>query len=261
MKSRLLITLLTLFIAATALAHVETKEIEYREGDTVMKGFLAWNNDMTEPQPGILVVHEWWGHNEFARDRARKLAAMGYTALAVDMYGEGKQVDHPADAGKFSGELAKNVDLAEARFQAGLTFLKEQPQTDAEKISAIGYCFGGGMVLHMARTGMDLDAVVSFHGSLGALTTATPGSVKAKILVCTGAEDPFIPAEQIEGFKTEMDALKADYEVMVLEGAQHSFTNPDADEFGKKFELPLQYNKAADEKSWEAMKALFHQLY
>ena len=198
---------------------------------------------------GILVVHEWWGHNDYARKRARMLAKQGFTALAVDMYGAGKQVDHPSDAGKFSGELAKNVDLAESRFKAAMKFLQDQPQADAGQISAIGYCFGGGMVLHMARKGLELDAVISFHGSLGALTEAEPGTVKSKILVCTGGEVPFVPQEQVDAFRKEMDSLKADYQVRDSAG----------DDPGDL--LPLKYDKEADGKSWNALIELFCELY
>jgi dienelactone hydrolase len=212
-------------------------------------------------RPGVLVVHEWWGHNEYARTRARMLAKLGYTALAVDMYGDGKQADHPDDAGKFSSQIANNMPLGEARFMAALGKLKKHYSVDPSRIAAIGYCFGGGVVLHMARQGADLKGVVSFHGSLSTKTPAEPGRVKAKVMVNHGADDPFVPVEEIEGFKKEMEAAKVNYVFNAYPGAKHSFTNPGADQFGKKFNLPLEYDQEADEASWKAMQEFFKTIF
>lgn len=242
-------------------AAVVGNEVEYRAGDTVMRGYLAYDNISKAKRPGILVVHEWWGHNEYARSRARELAALGYTALAVDMYGEGKQAAHPGDAGKFSGELRQNMPLAEERFRAALHLLRDQPTVESEQIGAIGYCFGGGIVLEMARRGYDLDAVASFHGSLTTSSPPEKGAVRAKILVANGADDPFVKAEDIKIFKAQMDAAGADYQLINYPGAKHSFTNPDADKFGEKFSLPLAYNAEADRASWAAMQQLFKEVF
>ena len=246
---------------ASAKTSIEGKAVQYSAGGTVMKGYLAYDRDVKGKRPGVLVVHEWWGHNEYARKRARMLAEMGYTALAVDMYGDGKQAMHPDDAGKFSSELMKNFDTAKARFIAAEEFLKKQPTVDSGRIAAIGYCFGGGIVLNMARQGADLKGVASFHGSLSAVKPAAPGAVKAKILVLHGAEDKFITPEQIEVFKQEMKEAGADFRFIAYPGAMHSFTNPDADKLGKQFNLPLAYNEEADKKSWEDsgkfLKAIF----
>jgi len=239
---------------AAAKAMVEGKEVQYSADGVVLKGYLAYDKNITGKRPGVLVVHEWWGLNDYARRRANMLAEMGYVALAVDMYGEGKQAMHPDDAGKFSSELMKNFDVAKARFMAAVEFLKSQPETDPDRIAAIGYCFGGGIVLNMARQGADLRGVASFHGNLSAVKPATPGSVKAKVLVLHGADDKFTTPEQIEAFKQEMKNAGANFRFIAYPGAMHSFTNPDADKLGKKFNLPLAYNAEADKKSWEELK-------
>ncbi|HET6922969.1 MAG TPA: dienelactone hydrolase family protein [Anaeromyxobacteraceae bacterium] len=245
--------------AALAAAPAAAKEVgapvDYGAPGVTLKGYYVYDDAKAGKRPGVLVVHEWWGHNEYARKRARMLAGMGYAALAVDMYGDGKQAMHPDDAGKFAGETTKNFDVARARFQAAQEFLSRQPQVDAKRIAAIGYCFGGGVVLNMARQGADLRGVASFHGSLGAAKPAQPGSVKAKVVVFNGADDPFVKAEAIEAFKKEMTEAKADFRFVNLPGAVHSFTNPDADELGKKFNMPLRYDAAGDQKSWSELQA------
>jgi len=246
---------------APAKTSIEGKAVQYSAGGTVMKGYLAYDRDVKGKRPGVLVVHEWWGHNEYARKRARMLAEMGYTALAVDMYGDGKQAMHPDDAGKFSSELMKNFDTAKARFMAAMEFLKKQPTVDSGRIAAIGYCFGGGIVLNMARQGVDLKGVASFHGSLAAVKPAQPGTVKAKILVLHGADDKFVTPEQIEAFKLEMKNAGAEFQFIAYPGAIHSFTNPDADEYAKKFNLPLGYNAEADKKSWEELRKFLEKIF
>ena len=237
------------------------KEVDYSADGTTLKGFLVYDGDVAEKRPGVLVVHEWWGHNDYARKRARMLAELGYTAFALDMYGDGKQANHPDDAGKFAMAVFSNIESAKSRFMAAYNLLKEQETTDPNRIAAIGYCFGGGVVLQMARIGTDLDAVVSFHGSLQAITPAEPNKVKAFVLVCNGADDPFVTQEQIDAFKTEMDGAEVQYKFINYEGAKHSFTNPIADSVGVKFNLPLAYNEKADKESWEEMKSLFSRVF
>ncbi len=242
-------------------AGVQGREVVYSSNGDTLIGYLASDAGKSGKRPGVLVVHEWWGHNEYARKRAEMLAELGYTALAVDMYGNGQQAHHPEDAGKFATAVFQNFEQAKARFLAALNLLKQDPTVDTSKIAAIGYCFGGGIVLNMARQGLDLDGVVSFHGNLSAVQPAEKGKVKAAVLVCNGADDPFVTAEQIEAFKKEMDAAGVDYEFKNYEGALHSFTNPAADSVGPKFELPLAYNKAADEQSWADMQAFFQRIF
>ena len=258
MKNVLLGCLL-LCISGIAAAAVVGKPVEYQSGGLTMKGYLAYDDAIQGKRPGILVVHEWWGHNAYARKRAEMLAAQGYTALAVDMYGNGRQANHPEDAARFSGEVKKNMGVATTRFIAADNFLKAQPTVDPNKISAIGYCFGGGIVLEMARRGVDLDLVASFHGSLG--TDLPAEDVKARVLVYNGADDPFVKPEQIQAFKAEMDQAGVDYSFTNYPRAKHSFTNPEADKFGKQFNLPLAYNKQADDKSWNSLLQELKQIY
>lgn len=253
----------SLFVASTVCvyAEVQGKEVEYAASSTVLKGYLAYDDSVSGKRPGVLVVHEWWGHNDYARHRAEMLAELGYTALAVDMYGDGKQAAHPDEAGKFATALRNNMPAAKERFLAAMELLKQQATVDSHHIAAIGYCLGGGIVLEMARAGVELDGVVSFHGSLNASQPAKPGVVKAEVLVLNGADDPFVKPEQIARFKKEMDSADVDYEFVNYPGAKHSFTNPQADALGKKFGMPLAYNKNADEKSWAKMQAFLSSVF
>ena len=261
MKHIIAISLLFTLSTLPVWAEVTGKEVSYRAGDTFLKGYLAVDTAKSGPRPGILVVHEWWGHNDYARKRARMLAELGYTALAVDMYGNGKTADHPEDAGKFSGEVRKNMPAAKARFLAAMALLKAESSTNPDKIAAIGYCFGGSVVLEMARMGIDLDGVASFHGNPGTATPAKKGDIKGKVLVLNGAADPFVKTESIDSFKKEMRAAGVDFKFINYPGAKHSFTNPDADSYGKRFNLPLQYNEKADHQSWTEMQAFFKDIF
>lgn len=253
--------LVLVFHTCSVYASVVGKEVEYQANGVKMKGYLAYDDAKKGKRPGVLVVHEWWGHNEYARERARMLAELGYTALAVDMYGDGKTAAHPKDAGAFAGEVKKNMDMATARFQAAKTLLARHEMVNSKYIAAIGYCFGGGIVLEMARRGLDLDAVVSFHGSLTTQSPAQSGQVKAKILVCNGEADPFVKPDQIAAFKNEMKNAKVDFKFESYPDAKHAFTNPGATEKGKKFNIPLAYNEAADKKSWSDMKSFLSKAF
>ncbi|HEY6437123.1 MAG TPA: dienelactone hydrolase family protein [Ignavibacteriaceae bacterium] len=235
------------------------KEIVYSADSTNLKGFLVYNNNIKGKRPGVIIVHEWWGLNEYARSRARMLAELGYTAFALDMFGDGKTATHPEDAQKFASTIFSNIKTAEERFMAAYNFLEAQETVEPNNIAAIGYCFGGGIVLHMASIGTDLKAVASFHGSLQAIVPPQEGVVKAFILVCNGADDPFITLAQIETFKKEMDSAKVSYEFINYEGAVHSFTSPYADSLGKKFNMPFAYNEKADKESWQEMQKIFQQ--
>jgi dienelactone hydrolase len=252
---------LLLPLPAGAAPKIKGETVEYTAGGVTLKGYLAYDEHVKGKRPGVLVVHEWWGLNDYARRRARMLAELGYTALAVDMYGNGKTASHPDDAAKFSSETMKNFDAAKARFFAAMDFLKKQPTVDPERIAAIGYCFGGGVVLNMAGQGADLKGVASFHGALAAVKPPAPGAIKAKIRVYTGADDKFVPAEAIEAFKKEMADANADVKVIIYPGAVHSFTNPDATALGKKFNLPLAYNAKADKESWADMKEFLAEIF
>jgi len=260
MKTLRLATLMLFATIISAQGALKYEEVTYTANGVTMKGYLAYDDAKKGKRPGVLVVHEWWGHNEYARKRARLLAEMGYVAFAVDMYGDGKQAAHPDDAGKFAGAVLQNVEGAKARFMAAMDLLNQNPNTDPKRIAAIGYCFGGAVVLHMARFGVALKGVVSFHGNYATQTPAQAGKVKAKVLVCHGADDGFISQEQIETFKKEMADAKVDFQFNSYPGAKHSFTNPDADNYAKQFGMPIAYNADADKKSWEDMQAFFKKI-
>lgn len=259
-KIALLISLCCMAVSA-AQAAVQGKEVSYRADGTTLKGYLAWDDSFEGRRPAVLVVHEWWGHNDYSRKRADMLAGLGYTALAVDMYGDGKQANHPDEAGKFSAEVSKNLPLAKRRFEAGMKLLRKQKTVDANEMAAIGYCFGGGVVLHMARMGENLKGVASFHGSLDTGTPAQPGKVKARVISFTGEDDPMIGADKVAAFKQEMEQAGVNYRVVIYPGVKHSFTNPAADELGKKFNLPLAYNAEADKDSWQQTTVFLREVF
>ncbi len=236
-------------------ANVIGNEVSYATEDTQMKGYISYDENKKGKRPGVIVVHEWWGHNDYTRERADMLAELGYVALAIDMYGDGKQAQHPEDAGKFSGMVMQNIDVAKARFDAAMTVLKADPHVNADEIAAIGYCFGGSVVLTMANLGKDLDAVAAFHSGVQ-LPVMPDENLKAKVLVCNGAADPFVSPESVTAYKAAMDSINADYKYIAYPDAQHAFTSKEADSLGKKFNLPLAYQKEADEKSWAELKSL-----
>jgi dienelactone hydrolase len=261
LKSILLVIVCLISLGCATNSTKVGNEITYQSDDLEMVGYLASKDDGNTKKPGILVVHEWWGHNEYARERADMLAKAGYVALAVDMYGNGKQAAHPKDAAKFSSAVFKNIGDAKNRFLAALETLKSHPHVNKEKIGAIGYCFGGGIVLTMARMGVDLDGVVSFHGSLKSPAKAKKNKVKAEVLVYNGAADPLVSSANIKSFKQEMKRAGVSYQFVNFKGAKHAFTNPEATALGKKFGLPLAYDKEADNESWEGALKFFRGIF
>mgnify|MGYP001591639819 FL=1 len=254
---RLLLGLVLALSVAPAFAAIKGETVTYKAGDTVLKGYLAYDDAVQGKRPGVLVVHDWWGHGDFVRDRARALAALGYTALAVDMYGNGKQVEHPDDAGKLSGTVRGNLPVMKARFNAARDVLGKHGTVDAKRIAAIGYSFGGSTVLEMARQGTDIAGVVNFYGDLTTQNPAPKGGIKTKILVLNAADDAMIPPEQINKFKREMASAKADYKFVNYPRTKHLFTRPDADALAKKYNLPLAYDAEADKQSWVEMQVFF----
>lgn len=239
---------------------IRGEEVTYQSDSTTMKGYMAWNENAGGKSPGIIIVHEWWGHNDYSRERADMLAELGYVAFAIDMYGEGKQAEHPEEANKFAGMVMSNMPEAEARFNAALELLKQNEHVDPEKIAAIGYCFGGSVALTMANSGADLDAVAAFHSGVN-LPVGPSEALKARVLVCNGADDPMVTQEDVSRFKSAMDSVGANYEYISYPGAVHAFTSRAADSLGKKFEMPLAYNKEADQKSWEKLKELLKETF
>ena len=237
---------------------MQTREVSYAQNGTTLKGLMAWDANATGKRPGVLVVHEWWGHDEHARNQARRAAEAGYVALAVDMYGDGKQAAHPDDAMKFMTEATKDPAVVAARFNAARDVLMKDANVDPDRIAAIGYCFGGAVVLGMARNGADLDAVVSFHGALETPAPAKPGAVKARVLVLHGEDDPMVTPAHVDAFRKEMTAANANFRVVTYPGAKHAFTNPKAESHGM---AALAYNEEADRKSWKEMIDLLKDIW
>jgi len=240
--------------------NLKEENVTYTSNGVTMNGYLAYDDSKQGKRPGILVVHEWWGLNDYPKMRARKLAELGYVALAVDMYGDGKTVDNPNDAGKMATPFYQNLQMTKSRFDAALNKLKTYSEVDTNQIAAIGYCFGGGVVLNMARMGENLKGVVSFHGSLlGA--PADRNLLKAKILVCHGAADQLVKPQDASQFRKQMDSIGADYTFKQYPNAMHAFTNPAATSMGEKYNIPLRYNGPADTASWNDMKQFFAKIF
>lgn len=261
MKLLQLFCCMLLLGSSMANAKLVSKELSYQQGGETFNGYYAYDDSFKGKRPGVLVVHEWWGYNDYTRHRADMLAAMGYAALALDMYGKGKLAEHPDTAMKFMQAVMSQPEQAAQRFDAATQLLKQQPQVKRDSIAAIGYCFGGAVVLNMARAGKDLKGVVSFHGSLSSNTPAEPGAVLAKIQVYNGAIDPFVTTEQVAAFNQEMSAAGVDYSFVNMAGAKHGFSNPAADAAGKTFGMPLAYDQTADERSWAGMAAFFEAIF
>lgn len=238
----------------TAAADIYTEEVRYYTNETEMHGFVAWDISNSDPRPGILVVHEWWGQNEHARESARRLAKMGYTALAVDMYGNGRTADHPDDARAMASHLQQNADLAAQRFAAAEALLRNHPTVAGNRLAAIGYCFGGTVVLEMARGGAHLRGVASVHGALATSSPARLGMTRPEVLVLHGKADPMVPTRQVEAFHREMREAGIKYRIVGFEGARHAFTNPESDRIAEEFDLPVAYDATATEASWKELE-------
>jgi len=251
--------ILTLTLAAGAApAAVVSRTVEYEAGGTKLKGYIAYDETISSTRPGVIVFPEWWGLNDYAKDRAKQLAGMGYVAFAADLYGDGKVIDiaHPQDAAKMAGTLRANVGAWRARAEAAMKQLTSRPHVDSKRIAAIGYCLGGSTALQLAYSGADLKAVTTFHAALPTPTAAEAMAVKAKILVCHGDADAFIPAKAITDFKAALDGAKVGLDFVGYPNVVHSFTVPTADKVGNP---GMKYDKAADEDSWKRMTALFRQ--
>ena len=250
MRTMIVGALCALALITNANAAIKEEPVTYKDGETTMKGFVVYDDAVTGKRPGIVVVHEWWGITKHAHNEARKFAQQGYTAFIADMYGDAKSADNPKDAGALSSSVMKNPKAMELRFNAARDQLAKQPTVDPQRIGAVGYCFGGAVVLNMARAGADLEAVAGFHASLG-LNTPAPaaGTVKAKVLILNGADDPFVKRAQYDALKKDFDAAKAEYRIIEYPGAVHAFTNPEATAIGKKFNLPLKYDAKVDQEA------------
>jgi dienelactone hydrolase len=239
---------------------IKEQVVTYTDNGTTFKGFVAYDENISGKRPAILVIPEWWGLNDYAKSRARQLAGLGYIAMAVDMFGDGKIAANPQEAQEFTKPYYANPQLAKTRLDAALKQLKAFPVADAGNMAAIGYCFGGNVVLNAARLGADLKGVVSFHGGLGG-APADKKLLKAKILVCNGGADKFVSEQSITEFKHSMDSIGANYTFKSYANATHAFTNPESTENGKKFNMPIEYNEAADKASWNDMKVFFEGIF
>jgi len=261
MKTKVLLpSLVITFIAAATVARaaVKTEVIEYKDGDTVLEGFLAYDDAKTGARPGVLVIHDWTGLQDYTKRRATMLAELGYVAFAADIYGKGVRPVEPADCAKEAGKYKGNLPLLRKRVTLGYDQLLKRKEVNAQKTAAIGYCFGGTTVLELARSGSPVAGVVSFHGGLGTALPAPEGGVKAKVLVCQGADDPYVKPPEQEAFKEEMTKAKVNLEFISYPDAVHSFTKPEA---GNDKSQGQAYNEAADKKSWTDMKAFLKKIF
>ncbi len=249
---------LVFFVIAGVRGEIVTKSVEYKDGDAVLEGYLAWDNATSAKRPGVLVVHEWTGLNDYAKSRCRQLAELGYVAFAVDMYGKGIRPQTTEEASKQASIYRNDRPLMRRRVTAGLNVLRGNELCDNGRIAAIGYCFGGGTVLELARSGADIDGVVSFHGNLDTPDPSIAKNIKCKILVCHGADDPYTSFDQIKAFMDEMRAANVDYQFIIYSGAVHSFTNPNS---GSDPSKGVAYNASADRRSWQHMKDFFSEIF
>lgn len=236
------------------MTEIHTESIEYKDGSTVLEGYIAYDESITDVRPGILVVHEWMGLNDYTKMRCDILAKLGYFAFAADIYGKGIRPATPEEAGKEASKYKMDRDMLRKRINAALDEMKKQKFVNTSKIAAIGYCFGGMCVLELGRSGADIKGIVSFHGTLDTPNPDDAKNIKSKILICQGGDDPFVPAKQVSAFKEEMENAKVDYTFISYKGAVHSFTNPNS---GNDPSKGAAYNENADKASWEDMKKFF----
>jgi dienelactone hydrolase len=245
-------------LAAPAGAKIVTQAVPYKHGDVELEGYLAYDDAAADKRPGVLVVHEWWGLNDFAKDRARAVAELGYVALAVDMYGRGVVTDDSAKAGRLAGQFRNDAALWRGRARAAYAVLRKHPRVDPTRIAAIGFCFGGSTVLHMAADGLDLAGVVSFHGGLTPFSDGDARQIKAKLLILHGDADPHVSAESLRAFQDSLRKAPVDWQLIIYSGAKHGFTNPAADRPGME---GVGYQKAAAERSWQHMRLFLDEIF
>jgi dienelactone hydrolase len=253
-----LITPAAILLAATqTLAAIRTQNVEYKQGNTVLQGYLAYDDAIKGKRPGVLVVHEWYGLESYAKQRTEQLAKLGYVAFAADIYGKGVRPKNNEEAGKQATIYRKDRQLLRDRANAGLKVLQSNPLTDIKRIAAIGYCFGGGTVLELARSGANIAGVVSFHGNLDTPNPNDAKNIKTKVLVLHGADDPLVPKEQVTAFENEMRQVNVDWQLISYGRTVHAFTNPAA----KGQMEGVQYNPVADQRSWQDMRQFFAEIF
>lgn len=250
--------LAALILSAGAQAGIQTKTVEYHDGDVELQGYLVWDDSSEEKRPGVILAHEQWGLNDYIRKRAEMLASLGYVAFAIDMYGKEKATQHAEEARGWMKQITDNVETWQRRALLGLNLLRDEPTVDPERTGAIGYSFGGATVLQMAYAGANLKGVASFHGSLPAPTEEQAKQIKARIMVAHGSADGFVPQERVLAFQKALDAAEVSWEMTIFGGASHGFTNPSSGEYG----IPnVAYNADADRRSWELMATFFNDIF
>ncbi|MGD2083525.1 MAG: dienelactone hydrolase family protein [Chromatiales bacterium] len=255
---RSILAVVGLLLAFQASAEIRSEAVSYRDGDTDLTGWLYWDDAAGERRPGVMVVHEWWGLNDYARKRARMLAELGYVAFAADMYGDDRVTEHAADAQGWMQQITANVEAWQRRALRGLEVLRASERVDEGRLAAIGYCFGGATVMQMAYAGADLDGVVSFHGSLPAATEEQQQKIRTHVLAAHGAADSFVPREKVAAFTDALSAAGVDWEMDVYGGARHGFTNPEAAKYGLE---NVQYDPVADRRSWARMRDFLAEVF
>ena len=255
--SVLLIPGMVLLSSGHVLAAIRTQTIEYKQGNTLLEGYLAYDDAIKIKRPGVLVVHEWNGLQSYVKKRTQQLAKLGYVAFAVDIYGKGIRPKNPEESAKQANIYRQDRKLLRERTKAGLQVLQKYPLTDSQRIAAIGYCFGGSTVLELARSGVNIAGVVSFHGNLDTPDINDAKNIKAKVLVLHGADDPFVPEQQVQAFEKEMRLGNVNWQLIFYGGALHSFTNPEAQNNPKG----AIYHAIADQRSWQAMKQFFAEIF
>ena len=246
-------------LVSLANAEIKTRVVEYKDGNVTLEGFAAWDSEAEDKQaPGVLVVHQWTGLTEYEQKRCKQLASLGYVAFALDIYGKGIRPAGPPESGKQAGIYKKDRDLYRRRLNLGLEQLRKLKGVSQSHVAAIGYCFGGTGVIELARSGANVSGVVSFHGGLDSPTPEDGKKIKTKLLICHGADDPFVPVKDIEAFKSEMNSAKVDWQMISYSGAVHAFTQPMA---GNDNSRGAAYNAKADKRSWVAMKSFFKEVF
>lgn len=248
-KAVLFGALVQFFMVAQAVGGVKTENVDYKDGKTTLEGFLAYDESIKGPRPAVLIVHQWMGLSDHEKATAQKLAEKGYVALAVDIYGKGVRPGSTDEAGKLAGEYKGNTKLFRGREKAAIDFIKKNKMVDAKKIVIIGYCFGGTGALEAARAGLPVVGAVSFHGGLASAAPQDAKNIKGKVLVLHGANDPYVPAKEVDAFMKEMNDAKVDYQFVAYSGAVHAFTQPMA---GNDPSKGAAYNEAAARRSWQA---------
>ncbi|MEQ1859086.1 MAG: dienelactone hydrolase family protein [Chthoniobacteraceae bacterium] len=251
-------SLAVLALGSAAFAAIKTETVEYKDGDTVLEGFIAYDDSNTKLRPGVLVIHDWTGLQDYAKRRTAMVAELGYVAFAADVYGKGVRPTDPKECGVQAGTYKNDLPLLRRRVMLALGELKKNKLVQPDRLAAIGYCFGGTSVLELARSGADVRGVVSFHGGLGTKLPAAEGGIKARVLICHGADDPFVKPAEVDAFKDEMAKSKAKMKFVAYPGAVHSFTKKEAGDDPSKGQA---YNERADAESWAAMKKFLAEIF